>query len=387
MKSSFILREYQDIAVNKALEFIKDNPILVLPTGAGKSIIITEIAKKTNGNIIVLQPNKEILLQNYKKYKLYSEDCSIFSASCNIKEIARVCFATIGSVINCTSLFNNIKLTIIDECHLVDSKENETMYYKFLKILKVNVIGLSATPYRMHATLKYGSMTKFLHRTRERIFTKIAYNVNPSFLIENGFLCKLKYFNITLNTSILKTNTQKSDFTKTSIESLINDNFTKICKGILNVSKEHNHCLVFCSSIEICEKIAKYLFSLGAAAQHLHSKMENFERDEVIQSFKNGKIKILINVGVLTTGFDFPELDCIVLAKPTLSISLYYQMVGRGLRVAKNKEFCSIYDLCGNIKRFGKIENFEISGADGKENLYSKVFNTRTQLTHINYCF
>jgi len=90
------------------------------------------------------------------------------------------------------------------------------------------------------------------------------------------------------------------------------------------------------------------------------------EREEILSDFKSGKIKVVLNVGVLTTGFDFPELDCLILCRPTMSLSLYYQMLGRAVRPHNNKNYADIYDLCGNVKYFGRIETLRFIGDDNR---------------------
>ena len=380
------LRYYQSEAISKAIDHINKSPVIVLPTGAGKSIVIKEIASNINDNILVLQPNKEILEQNYLKYRQHSSDCAIFSASCNSKEINRVTYATIGSIVHKAHLFDNFQTIIIDECHLVDAQDG--MYCKIINTLNTKIIGLTATPYRMHTTLKFGSTTKMITRTRPKLFNFIAYNVNPLELINNGFLSKLKYFNVKmLNTNELQQNLNKSEFTNQSINNMINNKKNDISLFLRDISSQHSSILVFSPSIDFSIRLANYLLYHNINCATIDSNLSKEEREAILTKFKQQKIKIVINVGVLTTGFDFPELDCIVMLRPTMSISLYYQMIGRGLRIADKKAFCTIYDLCQNVNRFGKIENFVIDGESGKENLFSFINGSRAQLTHINKYF
>lgn len=166
---SYVLRDYQQKASDAAVSFFnnkakKTNAIMVLPTGSGKSLIIADIAARLDGHTLVFQPSKEILEQNFKKLCSYGIlDCSIYSASFGRKEISRITFATIGSVINHPDLFSHFQSIIIDECHLVNPKEG--MYKKFLELLKCKVLGLTATPYRLSSSQGFGSMLKFITRT------------------------------------------------------------------------------------------------------------------------------------------------------------------------------------------------------------------------------
>ena len=177
---SYVLRDYQQKASDAAVSFFnnkakKTNAIMVLPTGSGKSLIIADIAARLDGHTLVFQPSKEILEQNFKKLCSYGIlDCSIYSASFGRKEISRITFATIGSVINHPDLFSHFQSIIIDECHLVNPKEG--MYKTFLELLKCKVLGLTATPYRLSSSQEFGSMLKFITRTRPAIFNFSIYN-------------------------------------------------------------------------------------------------------------------------------------------------------------------------------------------------------------------
>ena len=171
---SYVLRDYQQKASDSAVSFFnnkakKTNAIMVLPTGSGKSLIIADIAARLDGHTLVFQPSKEILEQNFKKLCSYGVlDCSIYSASFNSKEINRITFATIGSVKNHPELFTHFKNIIVDECHLVNPKEG--MYKDFFEAVKCKVLGLTATPYRLSSSRDFGSMLKFITRTKPHVF-------------------------------------------------------------------------------------------------------------------------------------------------------------------------------------------------------------------------
>ena len=106
------------------------------------------------------------------------------------------------------------------------------------------------------------------------------------------------------------------------------------------------------------------------------------ERERILNDFKSGEIKIVTNVGVLTTGFDFPELETIVLARPTMSLALYYQMVGRAIRPHPNKQSGWVVDLCQTYKRFGKVESLELK--EERPGIWA-VFSGKKQLTNKYY--
>ena len=193
-----ILRDYQKAASDKAVAFFKDkqkksNAIIVLPTGAGKSIVVADIAHRLDDNVLIFCPSREIVAQNYDKMqKICPFDCSIYSASFNSKEISRITFATIGSVKNHPELFTHFKNIIVDECHLVNPKEG--MYKTFFEIVNCKVLGLTATPYRLSSNQEFGSMLKFITRTKPHVFSEVIYHVQVSTLLDMGYLAKLNYY-------------------------------------------------------------------------------------------------------------------------------------------------------------------------------------------------
>lgn len=364
LQSSVSLRYYQDDAVNVFTVGGCKNGIIVCPTGAGKSIIISELAKRLNDkNVLVLQPSKEILEQNFTKYSTYSSDSSIYSASLNKRDLNRVTFATIGSVIKLpNSILMEFKVIVVDECHLVGQYGQ---YAELISLIEPDIlIGLTATPYRNNS--KFGGIKyEMLTRKMDCIFNTIAYKYEIQDCIKDGFWCNIKYFTpIKYDTKNLET--RGSEFKDEAVSQYnFSINLHENIIGIVNNS-DKKHFLVFLTTIAECEHTEKILIEAGISCRAIHSKLHKNERDEILHKFKAGEIKVVLNVGVLTTGFDFPELDCLILARPTMSLSLYYQMLGRGVRTHKNKECCDIYDLCGNVESFGRIETLQFVGDNYK---------------------
>lgn len=383
----FTLRDYQKQASDKAVEFFqkKDNKnaVMVLPTGSGKSLVIADIASRLDGHLIIFQPSKEILEQNFAKLQSYGIlDCSIYSASFNSKEISRITFATIGSVKGKPELFAHFKYVIIDECHLVNPKEG--MYKTFLSQLKCKVLGLTATPYRLSSS-SFGAMLKFITRTRPKIFSDVIFQVQISTLLDQGFLSKLNYYDLKpagWDENNLHPNSTGADYTDKSVvreyeridfysylvhivQRLMNPKTGKR-KGILVFTRFLKEAQQLTESIPGCEIVT--------------GDTPKSERELLLKRFKNGEIPVISNVGVLTTGFDYPELDTIVIASPTMSLSLYYQIVGRAIRPHKDKESGWIVDLCGNINRFGEVKDLRL--VEPKKGLWHVESNGR-QLTNV----
>lgn len=379
--STFVPRWYQEEATNAGINFFKSDAtyhsFMILPTGSGKSVIVANLAKEINDYVLVLQPSKEILTQNVSKYQSYGFVAGVYSASAGSKFLGKVTFATIGSVVNKPHLFKKFKYIIIDECHLVNSEDSESMYNKFIKAMpQAKVLGLTATPYRLQYT-RDGAMLCFLNRATQRIFSNLIYYVQNNVLFEAGHLAKLEYFSFNIiDRSKLKINAKGTDFTEQSLRAYYRTESipSKIASYANRLLAKRKNLLVFCSLIDEAETVKKLV--PGSVVIHGESK----DRDDILKAFKSGRIKCLINVGVLTTGFDYPALECVLLSKSTMSLSLYYQIFGRGLRPHKDKETCWLVDLGGNYEKFGKIETMLIK--KNHQGLYA-IYNNGKQLTDI----
>lgn len=361
----FQLRDYQQNASNAAISHYKlkngRNYLMVLPTGAGKSLIIADIAARLNEPLLVFQPNKEILEQNFAKLQTYGIfDAGCYSASVKRKDINRITFATIGSVYNHMEDFKHFKYILIDECHLVNPTEG--MYADFFAAAERRIIGLTATPYRLCSTMN-GSMLKFLTRTRPRVFSDVIYYCQVSELLARGFLTKLKYYDLTkIELVNVRRNSTGADFDEASLSKEFErvDLYGYLISMVRRLLAPKSGIprrgiLVFTRFVKEAEMLTNEIPCSAVVSGTTPKK----ERERILADFKSGKIKVVANCGVLTTGFDYQELDTIVLCRPTMSLALYYQMVGRVIRPYPGKEGW-VVDLCGNIKTFGRVEDLRI---------------------------
>lgn len=382
------LREYQQQASDAAVAFFRSkgkcNALEVLPTGSGKSLVIADIASRLDGHTLVFQPSKEILEQNFNKLLSYGvADCSIYSASFNSKDISRITFATIGSAIHQIDLFRHFQYVIIDECHLVNA--NGGMYEEFIRETGCKVLGFTATPYRLSSS-SFGSMLKFLTRTRPRIFSKVIYQVQIKTLLNLGYLADLDYYYTPCpmyDEQNLKDNSTGADYTDKSVQAEFEriDFYGWLVQIVKRVQKpldgtRRNGILVFTRFLKEAERLAREIEGCAMVS----GDTPNAERERILVAFKRGDIKVVVNVGVLTTGFDYPELDTVIMARPTKSLSLWYQIVGRAIRPSPMKKRGWVVDLCGNINRFGKVQDLEL--VEPKPNMWQVVSNGR-QLTNV----
>ena len=379
------LRPYQAEAVDIAVDHMRGygKPFIVqAATGAGKSLIIAEICHRIDEPVLILQPNKEILEQNYMKLISYDPmiQAGIYSASAGRKEIVKFTFATIGSIYRQPDKFKHFKYVIIDECHGVDVKNPSGMLISFLKAIDCkNVCGLTATPYRLDNKYEWraGYLTavaalKMINRiSKAPFFKKIVYQIETQDLIDQGFLSPIEYFRDEISdedAAQLVVNSTGADYTEASLEKFWSTKRLRRIAQAIEYSDKNNTCsLVFCSSIGQAEKAMALVNAMGITGQIVTGKTPMKIRTKIVNDFKEGRIKHLFNVGVFTTGFDAPALDCIVMARPTMSLALYYQMIGRGVRLDPNNpsKVLQVYDLVGVVERLGRVETIRVTTEPG----------------------
>lgn len=365
-------RYYQSEAVNSIWEYFyskQGNPVVAMPTGTGKSVVIALFLESAfraypNQRIMVLTHVKELIEQNHSKLMSVwpTAPAGIYSAGLKRKEAYYpITFAGIGSVARKPHLFGRVDLVIIDEAHLV-SPDQETQYQSFLAELKqanpyLKVIGLTATPWR----LGHGRITD------DGIFTDLCYDITTmeafNRLVAEGYLCPLipKATATSLDTEGV--HIRGREFVQGELQLAV-DKEEVTYQALLETMEcgaERKHWLIFASGVQHAENICAMLNSLGVSAVCIHSKMPEAQRDQAIVDFKAGKYRAAVNNNVLTTGFDFPAIDLIVMLRPTMSPVLWVQMLGRGTRpfscVEYAKENCLVLDFAGNTKRLGPIND------------------------------
>ena len=364
------LRSNQTAPIQKAIDFFnekKQRPsLIVLPTAWGKSILTAYVALNCNDKLLVLQPSKELLEQNIKKYYAlcdsFTVNAGIYSASFGRKEIAQITYATIGSIKNLGEQFRDMGFTkvLIDEAHLYP-READSMLGRFLKDSGItHVLGITATPVKLQQNYDkdggtFSKLVMLTSRSKKGNFFKDIIHVGQvQEMVKLGFWSKLQYEASDFDSSLLVYNTSKSEFTEDSVLKAYNANGG--AQGIIEALDKHNdrkHILVFCPSVQDAIDLShRYT---GSAV--IYGDMKPAERATIINDFKAGKIRVIFNVRVLSTGFDYTGIDCIILGISTASIALYYQIIGRATRIDKGKEDALIVDLGGNVSRFGRVED------------------------------
>lgn len=374
------LRDYQEEAVKKMIwaRSLEGGDLLSLPTGAGKSLIISEFARQIKEPILILCPSKELLEQDKEKLSQWTS-VNVYSAGMNEKTVGDITIATIQSAYKNPELFTRFNVVIIDEADLVNPKNLAGMYNKLFRGMgNPKVYGLTATPFRMDSYYKrWGrqawqvetvTTVKVLTRYRERFWLRMLYVVHPKDLIEKEYLVPLTYHATTMiPQNKLKFNKSKSEFDLEDFDRQF-EPFTEKTADLINGLEKQS--LIFASTIEQAERIASHI----PECVIITSKTPKKEREQSVEGFRNGTIKHVINVGILLVGFDKPDLENIVIARPTRSLRLHFQLLGRGMRPNKGKKTCNIYDLVGNIATLGTAESLRIDKYEGKWNILTDTF-------------
>jgi len=355
------LRDYQQEAVEKTVKYFqrqREPAVIVLPTGAGKSLVIAELARIARGRVLVLAHVKELVEQNHEKYKRYGLSAGIFSASLGKKDReSKAIFGGIQSVARAPDdFFENFSLLVIDECHRV-AEEGSTQYQDVIKrLLERNpglcVLGLTATPYRLGLGWIYEYSPKGEIKTdQKRFFKQCVFELPLSHMIRSGYLTVPVKVDIPVTCYDFSELTGKDrTCTASEVEEILKSQkrlTPLIIKNIVDITERYDRkgVMIFSSSVKHAEEIMSYLPPEDSRVVLGHTDMS--DRDEIVNDFKNRKFKYLVNVSVLTTGFDAPHVDVIAIMRPTESNSLYQQIVGRGLRLSSEKNDCYVLDYTG----------------------------------------
>lgn len=356
-------RDYQQEAFDATIDYFrktKGDPIVELPTGSGKSVIIAMLCKKLQEwgqRAVILQPSKELLEQNCERAKQLCPDLSIgiYSASLRSKQKdADFVFATIGSVVDSEEELGERSLIIVDEAHLIPagSGGQYNTFRNQLKALnpKMRMVGLTATPYRLDSGMIVGDGMPF---------TGLAYRLPVRRLLDAGHICGVKSASVSqVDTSGLRRSGW--EFNKGEMNLLFEDNVVLSCRETVDVADAQGskHCLVFSSGVDHAEKVRSQIETMtGERVEVVTGETLPLERANILADFKAGRLRWLVNVSVLTTGFDAPCVDLIAVMRATMSAGLFAQIVGRGMRTSEGKDVCYLLDFGGNVARHGAIDD------------------------------
>ena len=360
------LRPYQRAAVDAVYEWMHDNsgnPLLVLPTASGKSLVIATLIKEAieqypDTRILILTHVRELLIQNFQELIGYwpKAPAGIYSAGLSKRDLrSQIIFAGIQSIHKHAYALQRVDLVIVDESHLIPRTSNTT-YRRFLQeLLQINpymkVVGATATPYRLDSGL--------LHKGDDAMFSDIAYEAKIIDLIKDGYLCRPKSLSAKAQIDTSDVGTRGGEFIAGQLEAAANDPSTvaAVADEIAENAPGRRGALVFGVGIEHCRMLCNALRERNLSSACIFGDTPNSERDRLINSFKRQEIWSLCSVGTLTTGFNARHVDLIACVRPTKSLGLWIQIVGRGFRTFPGKDSFLVMDFGGNIARHGTIDN------------------------------
>jgi len=362
----FDLRPYQRAAIDGLYDYWAakkgDNPLLVCPTGSGKSLIIAHLVRDAMSfpgtRVLMLTHVKELLEQNAKELlTLYPEaDVGFYSASLKKKTLRHaITFAGIQSIHKrAFDMMPPPDLVIVDECHLIPRSDN-TRYNKFLSDLKlanpgVKIVGLTATPYRLDSG--------WLHKGEGAIFDGIAYDIPIADLMEQGFLAPVVSKAGARKIDLTNVGHRGGEFIESELAKAASDPelVRETVAEIVEYGAERKAWLIFACGVIHANMLRDEFEALGVEAHVVTGGDGMTERTEKIERFRRGDYRCLINVNVLTTGFNVPHVDLVALVRATESAGLYVQIVGRGTRIAPGKQDCLVLDYGENVIRHGFID-------------------------------
>jgi len=368
------LRPYQTEAVDAVYEHLRtrdDNPCVVIPTAGGKTPVMATICRdavqRWGGRVLILAHVKELLEQAVEKLHIMAPDLwqriGVYSAGLKSRDTEHpIIVAGVQSVYRRAAELDRFDLVLIDESHMIPP-DGDGMYRTFLaeaRVVNPNVrlIGLTATPFRMTSGMICGPQNLLNH---------VCYEVGVRELIVQGYLCPLKTKAGKQKVDTSGLHIRGGEFVAGEVESLMDDDATvqAACREIVEHTADRKSALIFAAGIQHARHVVGVLEELGQECGFVCGETLALERANTLSRFKEGRLKYLVNVNVLTTGFDAPNIDCVALLRPTNSPGLYYQMVGRGFRLHPGKADCLVLDFGGNIVRHGPVDALQVKAPGG----------------------
>ena len=347
-------------------EGIGTSPLVVIPTGGGKSVSIASMISKirqVNQNVRILMVShvKELVVQNSKRLQEHAPeltmDIGMMSGKIGSNPEAPILCGTIQTLarrFDVLSVYEPFDLLIVDEAHLIPTKTT-SQYRKLIAYLrernpKLRLVGFTATPYRLDSG--------YLHKGDDAMFDGIAYDVSVKTLIDEGCLVTPRTSWNAESMDVTKLKTKMGEYTAESQDDALKPVIQKMIINALNQGSltDRDRWLWFFPSVESAEQGQKLLEEYKQEAVCIHGGLNDKIRDELMREFRLGQVMHCTNVNIMTTGIDIPEINHVVLARSTQSTVLYVQMCGRGLRPAEGKEQCVILDYGANAARHGVLD-------------------------------
>lgn len=376
------LRPYQRTAIDRLYAYFEQadgHPLVSIPTGGGKSLVIADFVKGALTNypetrVLIVTHVRELIEQNAAELRRLwpVAPIGIYSAGLGRRDLGRqITFASVQSVFKKADRFGHIDLLLVDEAHLIPTS-GDTMYRKLIADLEtvnhhLRVIGFTATPYRLDSGL--------LTMGPRRVFTDLVYDCDMRDLIRDGYLSRLSPVKIETRLDVSGVARRGGEYVAAELAAAVDqDGITRSAVAeIIKAGADRKSWLIFCTSVDHAFHARDILREFGIDAETVTGQTPADERDGIVKRFKAGQVRALTNVNVLTTGFNAPAVDLLAMLRPTLSAGLYVQMLGRGTRNAPGKTDCLVLDFADNIKRHGPIFDPDVQATGEKKKALTKT--------------
>lgn len=370
------LRPYQEKGVTDIRNAYKHgykSVCFVLPTGGGKTYTFSYIAyhAKLKGNRIwIMAHRQELIDQISSSLKNIGCEHGIVCNGYMPDHIKHVQLCSVQSVVNRLESIAPPDLIITDECHHSTSSTYQKIY-DFSP--KARLLGVTATPQRLDG------------KGLGLIYKKMIIGITVSELMDMGFLCSVKYYAPPLKYSLENVKSTAGDYNKKELEKEV-DKRQIIGDAVAHYKKLANNtqAVAFCVSVAHCQHVKEQFEEAGITCEIIHGKLKKFERRKLVERFTRADFKILIACEIISEGFDIPRVQTAILLRPTESLSMHLQQIGRVLRPFEGKDFAIVIDHAGNIHRHGLAEDEREWSLDAKKK--KKKSNNTEVFTLIKTC-
>jgi ATP-dependent helicase IRC3 len=375
--SAPVLRPYQREAIEAVVAARRSGirrMVVCLPTGAGKTVIFSELARLANKQVLVLAHREELLAQAVDKLSRALTGTRVVGlerGAARAPADAKVLVASLRSLhpdrIGSVLAGRDLGLIIYDECHHAPADDNQ----RVLRVIGAfepdwpgTLVGFTATTMRGDG------------KGLDSVFEELVYAKTLPELIDAGYLAPLKGFRVATEADLTRLSSTGSDFDDGELAEAVDiqERNALVARSIQELARDRR-TIAFCVTVNHARNLSKALNHLGVPAGLVHGEMSAGDRARALAEFREGKTRVLANVAVLTEGFDDPGVSCIAMARPTRSEGLYAQCVGRGTRLFDGKQDCLILDfvdvselsLCTLPSLFGCPRNLDLRGEDASD--------------------
>jgi len=390
-----MLRDYQQRSIDALYAWFSagntGHPCLVMPTGSGKSHIVAALCKDALQNwpetrILMLTHVKELIEQNAEKMQLHwaGAPLGIYSASIGRRDLGEpITFAGIQSVRTKAKMLGHIDLVIIDECHLVNHRDTGGYRMLLADLMAINpnlrVVGLTATPFR----LGHGLITD-----KPALFDDLLEPVSIEELIHKGYLAPLRSKVTQAKLDVTGVHKRGGEYIESELQAAVNvaSLNQSVVDEVIQLAGDRKAWLFFCTGVDHAKAVAEQLNNKGVVAECVTGDTPKRHREWILNEFKSGRVRALTNANVLTTGFDYPDIDLIAMLRPTMSAGLYVQMAGRGMRLKSRTDHCLVLDFAGVVEKHGPITAVQPpkKPGEGTANIPAKKCESCGELCHVS---